>query len=81
MGKTTTAHLVCKENDFEVIELNASDARSKKTLSAELATLLGNTTMTQFWKRDDPSAERFGRKQVRPPAIVPRQSPWQPSIN
>ncbi|XP_037079789.1 replication factor C subunit 1-like [Pollicipes pollicipes] len=32
VGKTTTAHLVCKELGFEVVELNASDSRSKKLL-------------------------------------------------
>ncbi|KAF0297053.1 Replication factor C subunit 1 [Amphibalanus amphitrite] len=30
--KTTTAHLVCQELGFEVVELNASDSRSKKLL-------------------------------------------------
>ncbi|XP_043220724.1 replication factor C subunit 1-like [Amphibalanus amphitrite] len=32
VGKTTTAHLVCQELGFEVVELNASDSRSKKLL-------------------------------------------------
>jgi len=38
IGKTTTAHLVCKEAGFTFIELNASDSRSKKLLT----NVLGN---------------------------------------
>ena len=37
VGKTTTAHLVCQELGFEVIEMNASDCRSKKTLKEHVA--------------------------------------------
>lgn len=36
IGKTTTAHLVCKEAGFTFIELNASDSRSKKLLDSIL---------------------------------------------
>jgi len=36
IGKTTIAHLVCKENNFDIIEFNASDIRSKKLLKREL---------------------------------------------
>jgi DNA polymerase III delta prime subunit len=32
IGKTTTAHLVAKECGYEPLELNASDARSKKLI-------------------------------------------------
>ena len=32
IGKTTTAHLVAKSLGFELIEFNASDTRSKKSL-------------------------------------------------
>ena len=74
IGKTTMAHLVCHELGYEVwtlcwmqslidtvqiVELNASDARSKSTLENTLATLLGNTTMTQFF------GSKTMRKQVR----------------
>jgi hypothetical protein len=43
---------------LQVIEMNASDARSKRTLEEHLETLLGNTTMTQFY------GEKTRRKQV-----------------
>lgn len=32
IGKTTAAHLVAKPLGFDVLELNASDARSKRLL-------------------------------------------------
>jgi replication factor C subunit 1 len=37
IGKTTLATLVAKSNKYEVLELNASDARSKKAVNEELA--------------------------------------------
>lgn len=37
IGKTTLATLVAMGNDYEVLELNASDTRSKKAVSEELA--------------------------------------------
>ena len=42
IGKTTTALLVAKECGMETIEFNASDSRSKKTLSS------GKTTFSRF---------------------------------
>jgi len=33
VGKTTTAYLVSKELGFDVVEMNASDTRSKKMLT------------------------------------------------
>jgi replication factor C subunit 1 len=32
IGKTTAAHLVAAECGFDILELNASDARNKKSL-------------------------------------------------
>ncbi|KAG0418311.1 hypothetical protein HPB47_004950 [Ixodes persulcatus] len=46
VGKTTTANLVAREAGFSVLELNASDTRSKKSLKQEVAELLGNQTLT-----------------------------------
>lgn len=51
VGKTTTAHLVCRELGYEVIELNASDTRSRKSLKETVDTLLGNTTVVQFFTK------------------------------
>jgi BRCT domain type II-containing protein/nucleoside-triphosphatase THEP1 len=41
IGKTTTATLVAQESNRDVIELNASDARSKKALTEALGDLSG----------------------------------------
>lgn len=49
VGKTTTAHLVCNELGYEAIEMNASDCRNKSTLAEHVLTLLGNTSVTQFF--------------------------------
>ena len=32
IGKTTAAHIIAKNNGFEVIELNASDCRNKSSI-------------------------------------------------
>ncbi|KAL7636133.1 UNVERIFIED_CONTAM: hypothetical protein RMT77_013952 [Armadillidium vulgare] len=48
VGKTTTAHLVAKEVDFDVVELNASDTRSKKALSEEVSQLLTNESLAGY---------------------------------
>ncbi|XP_047498187.1 replication factor C subunit 1-like [Penaeus chinensis] len=50
VGKTTTAHMVCKEAGFDFIELNASDARSKRTLDEVVSELLSNKTLAGFTK-------------------------------
>lgn len=48
VGKTTTAHLVCKEAGFDFVELNASDARSKRRLDEVVAELLSNKNLAGF---------------------------------
>ncbi|KAK7073039.1 replication factor C subunit 1 [Halocaridina rubra] len=50
VGKTTTAHLVCKEAGFDFVELNASDARSKKCLDEIVSKLLSNQSLAGFVK-------------------------------
>ncbi|XP_022660510.1 replication factor C subunit 1-like isoform X1 [Varroa destructor] len=47
VGKTTTAHLVAKELHLDVIELNASDTRSKRSLSEKVTTFLRNHTLAE----------------------------------
>jgi replication factor C subunit 1 len=36
IGKTTAAHLVAKLHDYDILELNASDVRSKKLLEVRV---------------------------------------------
>ena len=48
VGKTTTAHLVSKELDFDVVEMNASDTRSKKLMAETFAEMLSNKSLSSF---------------------------------
>lgn len=48
LGKTTTAHLVCKELGFDIVEFNASDTRSKKQLQSCVSELLSTTSLSPF---------------------------------
>lgn len=45
IGKTTCAHLIAKQNGYEVIEYNASDTRSKSLLQQKVAPTLGNRSL------------------------------------
>ncbi|KAJ2553258.1 DNA replication factor C complex subunit Rfc1 [Coemansia sp. RSA 1933] len=51
IGKTTTAHLVAKLAGFDVLELNASETRSKNALSSILGSAVGNRSMLEFDKK------------------------------
>lgn len=48
VGKTTSAHLVCRTAGFDFVEFNASDARSKKTLDGAISELLSSTSLSGF---------------------------------
>ncbi|PNF30645.1 Replication factor C subunit 1 [Cryptotermes secundus] len=50
VGKTTTAHLVCEELGFDVVEFNASDTRSKKLLHEEVSELLNNKSLSGYFQ-------------------------------
>lgn len=48
IGKTTSAHLMAKSAGYNPIELNASDARSKKLV--ENQTNIDNTSLDGFFQ-------------------------------
>ena len=48
VGKTTTAYLVSKELGFDVVEMNASDTRSKKMLTGSVADTLNTTSVANM---------------------------------
>ena len=48
IGKTTSAHLVASLAGYKVIEMNASDTRSKKLLEASLRSTVDNTVLDGF---------------------------------
>ncbi|KAJ1925264.1 DNA replication factor C complex subunit Rfc1 [Tieghemiomyces parasiticus] len=49
IGKTTAVHLACAQEGFTVIEMNASDTRSKKALNSLVGDLTGNYTVDDFF--------------------------------
>ncbi|KAK4052399.1 DNA replication factor C complex subunit Rfc1 [Microbotryomycetes sp. JL201] len=52
IGKTTSAHLVAKLQGYDVLELNASDVRSKKLLETAFKSKISDTTLSGFFKKD-----------------------------
>ena len=64
VGKTTTAQLVCKEVGYDFIELNASDARSKKTLDQVVKELIQNTSISSLF------GQKSGQKAVTSRHVV-----------
>lgn len=46
IGKTTTANLAAREAGYSILEMNASDTRSKKNLVEHVAETLGNLALT-----------------------------------
>ena len=56
LGKTTAAHLVAEVEGYEALELNASDARSKRRVHELLAELTGGgKSITDFYSVDSKS--------------------------
>ena len=45
-GKTTTATLIARQSGRDVLELNASDARSKKALTEALGDVTGSQVLS-----------------------------------
>ncbi|KAK9474241.1 replication factor RFC1 C terminal domain-containing protein, partial [Dipodascopsis tothii] len=56
IGKTTSAHLVAKLAGFDVIETNASDARSKNIIAETFADVLDNTSLLGYFAADNKTA-------------------------
>lgn len=48
IGKTTAAHLVARVEGYSVLELNASDARSKKLLESALKDTINNSSLDSW---------------------------------
>jgi DNA polymerase III delta prime subunit len=69
IGKTTASHVVAHEAGYEVVELNASDVRSKKSLELHIADLVGNKTVSGIYRSADRPSE------VRSHAAFPGPQP------
>ncbi|GAA6031539.1 hypothetical protein JCM8097_006509 [Rhodosporidiobolus ruineniae] len=67
IGKTTSAHLVAKLLGYDILELNASDTRSKKLLEEAFRSKISDTTLSGFFKGgedDDASGLGVNHKSV-----------------
>ena len=51
VGKTTTAYLVSKDLGYDVMEMNASDARSKKMLEASIKDAVSSQSLSKTSKK------------------------------
>ncbi len=50
IGKTSAVRIVCKHLGYEVLEMNASDCRSKTAITSSLTTLSGNKSI-DYWTK------------------------------
>ncbi|KAG0151395.1 hypothetical protein CROQUDRAFT_719858 [Cronartium quercuum f. sp. fusiforme G11] len=57
VGKTTAAHLVSKHEGYDVIEMNASDTRSKKLLEVGCKSTIGNTGIGGLFEEAEKSSK------------------------
>ena len=48
IGKTSAVRIICKHLGFEVLEMNASDCRSKLAIQGGIATISGNKSI-DYW--------------------------------
>ena len=49
IGKTTMAHMACKQAGYDIVEMNASDTRSKKALHDEVREVINNQSLGSFF--------------------------------
>ncbi|KAJ3025319.1 UNVERIFIED_CONTAM: hypothetical protein HDU68_007254 [Siphonaria sp. JEL0065] len=64
IGKTTAAHLVATLEGFEIVEFNASDTRSKKTVGDVVKEMTGSHTLAEYFVRDSDKRKNLARRQV-----------------
>ncbi|KAI8634207.1 DNA replication factor C, large subunit [Xylariaceae sp. FL1651] len=58
IGKTTAAHLAAKLEGYDVIESNASDARSKKLVESGVSEVMNNTSLHGFFAGDGKKVDK-----------------------
>lgn len=64
IGKTTAAHLVAKLEGWDIVESNASDARSKKLVESGLKGVLSTTSLMGYFSSDTSAVEASKKKLV-----------------
>ncbi|KAI1376066.1 replication factor RFC1 C terminal domain-containing protein [Hypoxylon crocopeplum] len=58
IGKTTAAHLAARLEGYDVIESNASDARSKKLVESGVSEVMNNTSLLGFFSGDGKKVDK-----------------------
>lgn len=60
IGKTTSAHLACKQVGMDIVELNASDTRSKLALQSRVKEVIGSKSLLHVFQKisDDKNFEK-----------------------
>ncbi|KAJ3084849.1 hypothetical protein HDU99_001925 [Rhizoclosmatium hyalinum] len=62
IGKTTAAHLVAKLEGFEIVEFNASDTRSKKTVADVVKEMTGSHTLAEYFSKESAGQHKAKRQ-------------------
>jgi replication factor C subunit 1 len=62
IGKTTAAHVVAKEEGYDVVETNASDTRSKRLMEESLRGVLNTTSLMGYFAGDNKKVEGSKKK-------------------
>ncbi|KAI2471755.1 replication factor RFC1 C terminal domain-containing protein [Annulohypoxylon bovei var. microspora] len=58
IGKTTAAHLAAKLEGYDVLESNASDARSKKLVESGVSEVMNNTSLLGYFAGDGKKVDK-----------------------
>ena len=64
IGKTTAAHLAAKLENYDIVESNASDTRSKRLVETGLKGVLDTTSLLGYFAGDGKQVERDKKKLV-----------------
>jgi replication factor C subunit 1 len=64
IGKTTAAHLAAKLEGYDVLESNASDARSKKLVENGVSDVMNNTSLLGYFAGDGKDVDATKKKIV-----------------
>ena len=52
IGKTTMAHILLKEHDYNIVEFNASELRTSKIISQKLKNIISGKSVKMMFNKD-----------------------------
>ena len=76
IGKTSTARILCATLGFEVLELNASDTRNKKTIEKMIGDLSKNNSIDYYTKDKTEREENKASKHKKSVIIMDEVDGW-----